>query len=51
MKMWVKVPALKHKYQVVRNNAAPDESNRPFVVLGRGDLNSEFAEGLKAAFE
>ena len=49
--MRVKVPALKHKYQVVRNNAAPDESDRPFVVLGRGDLNSEFAEGLKAAFE
>jgi len=51
MKMQVKVPALKHKYQVVRNNAAPDESNCPFVVLGQGDLNSEFVEGLKAAFE
>jgi len=50
-KTWVKVPALKHKYQVVCNNAAPDESDRPFVVLGQGDLNSEFTEGLKAAFE
>jgi len=50
-KTQVKVPTLKHKYQVVRNNAAPDESDCPFVVLGQGDLNSEFAEGLKAAFE
>ena len=33
-KMQVKVPTLKHKYQVVCNNAAPDESDCPFVVLG-----------------
>ena len=50
-KTQVKVPALKRKYQVVHNNAALDESNCPFVVLGWGDLNLEFVEGLKAAFE
>jgi len=51
MKMWVKVPTLKHKYQVVRNNAEPDKSDCPFVVLGQGDLNLEFVEGLKVAFD
>ena len=49
--MQVKVPALKPKYQVVCNNTAPDKSDCPFVILGQGNLNLEFTEGLKAAFE
>ena len=50
-KILVKAPTLKPKYQVVCDNIAPDKSDCPFVILGQGNLNSEFAEGLKAAFE
>jgi len=35
----------------VCDNTAPDKSNCPFVILGQGNLNSEFAEGLKVAFK
>jgi len=35
----------------VCDNTAPDECDCPFMVLGRGDLDTEFVEGLKAAFE
>ena len=47
----IKAPTLKPKYQIVEDDAASNEGNCPFVMLGRCDLNSEFAKGLKAAFE
>ena len=49
--MWVKVPALEPQYQIVCDYTAPDESDCPLVILGQGNLNAKFAEGLKAAFE
>ena len=51
MKYRVKVATLKPEYQVVCNNTALDKCNCPFMVLGQGDLDMEFTEGLKAAFE
>ena len=35
----------------MEDNAASNEGDCPFVMLGQCDLNSEFAKGLKVAFE
>ena len=50
-KYWVKTHTLKPKYQVVEDDAASNEGNCPFMMLGQCYLNLKFAEGLKAAFE
>jgi hypothetical protein len=51
VKYWVKGLTLKPKYQVVEDYAALNEGDCPFMMLRQCYLNSEFAEGLKAAFE
>ena len=35
----------------MKDNTTPNENDGPAVMLGRRDLNPEFAKGLEVAFE
>ena len=50
-KRHIEVPALESNDQVMKDNTASNEHDSPFMLLGRCDLNTEFTEGLEAAFE